>query len=98
MLRKTLFMTRPTRVTINLDSLKNNYRLIKQHVRGNLLAVLKANAYGHGITQCGKALRNEADGFAVSCLEEAITLREAGLNQTILLLAGFFSWGGTRIS
>ena len=92
MLRKTLFMTRPTRVTIDLDSLRSNYRLIKQNVGGNLLAVLKANAYGHGITRCGKALRNEADGFAVSCLEEAISLRNAGLHQTILLLAGFFSW------
>jgi alanine racemase len=57
---------------------------------GKALAVIKANAYGHGAVQCAKAIANEADGFAVACLEEALELRAAGIKNPILLLEGFF--------
>ena len=52
--------------------------------------MIKANAYGHGAVQCAKAIENEADGFAVACLEEALQLRQAGIKNPILLLEGFF--------
>jgi alanine racemase len=58
---------------------------------GHTMAVIKANAYGHGAVHCARALSSEADGFAVSSLEEAIELREAGIIEPILLLEGFFS-------
>lgn len=60
---------------------------------GKAMAVIKANAYGHGAVHCARALCNEADGFAVSSLEEAMQLRDAGIAQPILLLEGFFAEG-----
>ena len=54
------------------------------------MAVVKANAYGHGLLPVAHTLADNADAFAVSCLEEALPLREAGLNHRIVLLEGFF--------
>jgi alanine racemase len=54
------------------------------------MAVIKAEGYGHGMLRVASALEN-ADGFAVLTLEEALALRQAGFRQTILLLEGFFS-------
>lgn len=53
------------------------------------MAVIKANGYGHGMLRVARALES-AEGFAVLNLGEAVALREAGFNQTILLLEGFF--------
>jgi alanine racemase len=52
--------------------------------------VVKANAYGHGLLRAAAALGDLADGFALLDLDEAVTLREAGIRQPILLLEGFF--------
>jgi alanine racemase len=54
-----------------------------------VMAVIKANAYGHGLLRAAQALRT-ADGFAVVDLQDAVQLREAGFHQCILLLEGFF--------
>jgi alanine racemase len=54
------------------------------------MAVIKANAYGHGLLRVAEAL-NEAEGFALLDVRDAIALREAGFRQTILLLEGFFT-------
>ncbi len=86
-------MTRPAIAHIRLDAFRHNYRVAKQMHGGKALAVIKANAYGHGAVQCAKAIENEADGFAVACLEEAIELRTAGIKAPILLLQGFFEAG-----
>jgi alanine racemase len=83
-------MSRPAIAHIRLDAFRHNYRVAKQMHGGKSLAVIKANAYGHGAVQCAKAIENEADGFAVACLEEALQLREAGIKNPILLLEGFF--------
>ncbi|WP_018150532.1 alanine racemase [Leeia oryzae] len=83
-------MSRPTYADIRLDHLVHNYRLAKAHHGGNALATIKANAYGHGAIQCAEALHEEADGFAVAAIEEAIQLRKAGVTKPILLLEGFF--------
>ena len=82
---------RPSRALINLDALRHNYRIARQYHGGRVLAVIKANAYGHGAITCASALATEADGFAVALLEEALALREAGIRQPILLLEGPFS-------
>ncbi|MBI9009227.1 MAG: alanine racemase [Tenericutes bacterium] len=72
---------------IHLDNLLYNYNQIKKQVaNSNVLAVVKADAYGHGAVKCARRL--EANGctyFAVACLKEAIELREAGINGNILI-------------
>lgn len=83
-------MSRPAVATIRLDAFRHNYRMARKMHGGKALAVIKANAYGHGAVQCAKAIKNEADGFAVACLEEALELRRAGIRNPILLLEGFF--------
>lgn len=75
---------------IDLDALQYNYRFIKSKCpRGKIVAVIKANAYGHGALNSAAALP-QADAFAVSRLQEAVELREAGIMQPILLLEGCF--------
>jgi alanine racemase len=58
--------------------------------RAKAWAVVKANAYGHGLLRAAAALGEVADGFALLDLAEAVALREAGIRQPILLLEGFF--------
>ncbi|MFA5677811.1 MAG: alanine racemase [Pseudomonas sp.] len=81
---------RPARALIDLSALRHNYRLAKSLTGCRALAVVKANAYGHGALECAAALADEADGFAVSAIEEALELREAGHRQPIVLLEGWF--------
>lgn len=84
---------RPARALIDLQALRHNYRLAREVSGARALAVVKADAYGHGAVRCAKALEAEADGFAVACIEEALELREAGIRAPILLLEGFFEAG-----
>ncbi|HSC82255.1 MAG TPA: alanine racemase [Pseudomonas sp.] len=81
---------RPARALIDLNALRHNYRLARELTGAKALAVVKADAYGHGATRCAQALEREVDGFAVACIEEALELRAAGIGQPILLLEGFF--------
>ena len=81
---------RPARALIDLQALRHNYRLARDLGGGRALAVVKADAYGHGAVACANALEPEVDGFAVACIEEALQLREAGIGKPILLLEGFF--------
>jgi alanine racemase len=84
-------MPRPIQARINLSALERNLALARRRARDSrVMAVVKANAYGHGLLRCANALRS-ADGFAVVELDAAVALREAGYRQTILLLEGFFS-------
>lgn len=84
-------MPRPIRASIDLEALRHNYLLAKTkagHARA--FAVVKANAYGHGLQRAIQALGPVADGFALLDIAEAAQLREAGLTQPIALLEGFF--------
>ncbi len=81
---------RPARALIDLDALRHNYRLARALHGSRSLAVIKANAYGHGAVPCARALA-EADGFAVAFTDEAMVLRDAGISHPILLLEGVFS-------
>jgi alanine racemase len=86
---------RPTWAEINLDSLAANFHLVKKHVGPsiNVMAVVKANAYGHGAIACARRLEREgANWFGVALPEEGIELRDAGISRPILCLAGF--WEG----
>ncbi len=81
---------RPSRALIDLTALRHNYRLARERHGGRVLAVVKANAYGHGAVRCAQALAHDADGFAVAFLGEALELRAAGITAPILLLEGVF--------
>ncbi|HUN27620.1 MAG TPA: alanine racemase [Steroidobacteraceae bacterium] len=84
-------MTPLIRAIIDATALKSNLRRIRAVAPGSrVMAVVKANAYGHGLVPTALAL-SEADAFAVARLEEGIALREAGVSQTIILLEGVFS-------
>lgn len=83
-------MSRPARARIDLAALRHNYALARDTHGGRALAVIKANAYGHGAVPCAHALQGLADGFAVAFLGEAIALREAGITAPILVLEGAF--------
>lgn len=86
-------MTRPARVTIDLAALTHNLAQVRRHAGGaRVMAVIKANAYGHGAVAIGRALAAAgADALAVASLEEAGELRAAGLACPITLLEGLFS-------
>ena len=82
---------RATTATIDLGALHHNLNLVRQRAPGSrVLAVVKADAYGHGLLRVAPGLA-EADGFGVLRLEEALALREAGYRQRLLLLEGIFS-------
>lgn len=82
---------RPISATINLEALRHNLRVVAASApHSRIMAVVKANGYGHGLLNVARGLQ-EADGFAVLNLEEAISLREAGYRQNLLLLEGVFS-------
>ncbi|MCP4494066.1 MAG: alanine racemase [Gammaproteobacteria bacterium] len=76
---------------IDLAAIRHNYQLLKQVSDGKrLIAVVKADAYGHGAVEVSKTLP-DADAFAVATVGEAVALREAGIKQKILVLGGFIS-------
>jgi alanine racemase len=81
---------RPARALIDLQALRHNYQLARETTGAKALAVIKADAYGHGAVRVAQALEAEADGFAVACIEEALELRQAGIRAPVLLLEGFF--------
>lgn len=85
-------MSRPARARIDLDALRHNLRYAKGLAGpSRLVAVVKANAYGHGAVAVARALAGEVDALGVACLEEALELRESGVQSPILLLEGVFS-------
>ena len=82
-------MPHTAKATIDLAAIRYNFSLVKQCAPdARIMAVIKADAYGHGIVQVAKALAH-ADGFAVARLEEALLLRQADISQRILWLGGF---------
>ncbi|MCP5933844.1 alanine racemase, partial [Klebsiella pneumoniae] len=83
-------MSRPVKASIDLSALRQNLQIVRRAAPGARgWAVVKANAYGHGLARMWHAL-NAADGYALLNLEEAILLREKGWKGPILLLEGFF--------
>ena len=82
-------MNRPARVRISLSNLVHNCRQARaQAPRSSLMAVIKADAYGHGALACAQALRGEADAFAVAALDEALELRNGGIQDPIVVMHG----------
>lgn len=83
---------RPLVAHIDLDALRHNYQLACRCApQSRSVAVIKADAYGHGALACARALETDVPAFAVACIEEALSLREGGINAPIVLLEGIFS-------
>jgi len=83
-------MPRPIRAAVSAGALQQNLARARSHAgEAKLWAVLKANAYGHGLERAARALAG-ADGFAVLDFQEAARLRAAGHTKPILMLEGFF--------
>lgn len=86
-------LTDPTRVAhalINLRALRHNLQRVQERApHSKIMAVVKANAYGHGLVRVARGL-SAADAFAVARTQEAIELRKAGFTQRIAVLQGFF--------
>jgi len=84
-------MSRPVVAQLDLQALKDNLHIVRRAAPASRVwAVVKANAYGHGLDRIWSAL-SAADGFAMLNLEEAILLRERGWKGPILMLEGFFN-------
>ena len=84
---------RPTRVEIDLAALRHNYHEIRRNVSADcdVLAVVKADAYGHGVRLVAPALASAgADLFGVALVEEGVELRRLGIVQPIVILGGVF--------
>ena len=87
--------TRPTWAQVSLENLRYNFGVVQRHIGAGITvcAVVKADAYGHGATECARALEEEgARWLGVTSLDEAIPLRDAGIRTRILLMTGF--WRG----
>jgi alanine racemase len=81
-------ITTACQARIDTSALRHNYVFLKQKANGaKVMALLKANAYGHGLLQTANALA-DADAFGVARLDEAISLRDAGFNNRIVILGG----------
>ena len=81
---------RPTRAEILLDAIGHNLRVVQGAAGGRkILAVVKADAYGHGVVPVARRLQADGvDGFGVALAEEGLELREAGIDRAILVLNG----------
>lgn len=83
-------MPRPIRATLKASALRHNLKLARDTAgEAKVWAVVKANAYGHGLERAARALA-DADGFALLDFQEAARLRLAGVTKPILMLEGFF--------
>ena len=113
MTRPVKFGGRPIWAEVSLGALTHNLRAIRQHVnparpaggpagsvapRRKILAVIKSNAYGHGIVPVARALsKARADWFGVTCSAEGAELRESGIREPVLILTGFWAGEEKRI-
>ena len=83
-------MPRPIRASFKLSALRHNLGVARRHApHSKIWAVVKANAYGHGLERVAQAIA-DADGYALLDLNEAVRLREAGIAKPMLLLEGVF--------
>ena len=82
-------MSRSTRLDIDLGAISANIAVLREiNVAQKLMAVVKANAYGHGAVAVSRHIESQVDALAVAFTEEAVTLREAGVAAPILVLEG----------
>lgn len=84
-------MSRPARAIFDPHAVRANLQVVKRHAPGaRVMAIVKADGYGHGVVRAAAAL-HDADAFGVASVEEAVRLREANITQPIVLLEGPFN-------
>ena len=83
-----------TYAEIDLNAIKHNFDEVRRKVSpdSKILAVVKADAYGHGAVEISKLLDDECDFFGVACIEEAVELKENGIKKPVLILGRVFPW------
>lgn len=82
---------RPTRIVVDLDRIVGNLRAIRAHVGVPVMAIVKANAYGHGLVPVARYLQAQGvEQLGVAFPEEGVALRRAGVTVPILVLGGIF--------
>ncbi|MBB6599347.1 alanine racemase [Luteimonas sp. MC1825] len=82
---------RPTRILVDLDRIAGNLRAIRAHAGVPVMAIVKANAYGHGLVQVARHLQvHGVEHLGVAFPEEGIALRRAGISVPILVLGGIY--------
>lgn len=87
-------VSRPTYLFVDSAALLNNVKRVKQYVNGKkIIAMVKANAYGCGLSAVLPILEPYVDAFGVACLEEAIAVRELSMQCECILFQGVFSQG-----
>jgi alanine racemase len=87
----TFANNRPTRIRVSLDAIGHNLAAIRAHVRVPVMAIVKANAYGHGLVPVARYLQAQGvDQLGVALVEEGLVLRDAGITAPILVLGGTF--------
>lgn len=75
---------------LNLDAILHNLNVVRQHApTAKIMAVIKANAYGHGLLRVAEVLKQEVDAVAVARADEGIHLRNAGFQKSVTVLEGF---------
>jgi alanine racemase len=85
------FGQRPTRIRVDLDALSHNLHALRARAGVPVMAIVKANAYGHGLVPVGRHLEAQgAEQLGVAFLEEGIALRRAGVRIPILVMGGIF--------
>ncbi|MDE2408071.1 MAG: alanine racemase [Xanthomonadaceae bacterium] len=89
---------RPTRIVVDLDALGHNLQAIRSHVGVPVMAIVKANAYGHGLVPVAHYLQAQGvKQFGVAVVEEALTLRRAGITVPVLVLGGILGRQVTQL-
>jgi alanine racemase len=84
-------MARPNQALLNLNALRHNAGVARSLApESRLMAVVKANGYGHGAVAVARGLEPVVDALAVACIEEAVELRDNNIAAPILLLEGIF--------
>ena len=84
-------MSRPITAAIHVDALRHNLGVMRARAPGSrVMAMVKADGYGHGLEAAVRALR-DADGFGVASVDDAARIRALGLDQPVLVLSGFDS-------
>lgn len=85
--------TRPNWAEVSLSALRHNFRVVQEHIGPavTICAVVKCNAYGHGVEECAPALQQAgATWFGVTSTDEGIVLRESGITARILVMCGLY--------
>lgn len=85
---RVIRLSRSTRAIINLQAIRHNFSQLSPQQGSTAIAVIKADAYGHGAVTVAQALAVSCECFAVAICDEAVPLRAAGITQPLLILEG----------